>query len=397
MAALRLADDISSASDLKVMEGKYRAAAQIGMRLQCEQATFGIVAQAIFVCDHEVAVPLPAPTSHTAAKLVQVGDPKTVSTVYDHRIGMGHVDTRLDDGGREQDIIFAVLELEHLIFGLLGGDLRVQYGDAEFGEDLKQRFSLLFDPGNGVEDVEDLPATAKLPEDRLLDHLLIVTLDEGTHPLTLGRRRKDLGEALDLAERHIERARDRGGGHAQQMHIDTHLFERLLLLHTELMLLVDHHQRKVFELRFKQRMGTYHHIDTAVRQTCKHVTFLFGSGEAVELGDRDPLIIETLFEAFVVLGTQQCRGCDHHRLIAVLDSYKHTVHRYFGLPKAHIGTQKPVHHPAALHIVQHLEDGTLLILRMDKARFGHEDRMLFGDFQDDPFFEVTLGREVDDL
>ena len=45
------------------------------------------------------------------------------------------------------------------------------------------------------------------------------------------------------------------------MGIDTHLFERFFLLHTELVLFVNDYKGEVFELRLEQCMGTYYHID----------------------------------------------------------------------------------------------------------------------------------------
>ncbi len=68
---------------------------------------------------------------------------------------------------------------------------------------------------------------------------------------------------LQVAEDgHRHRARNRGGGHDQQVRppVPRLIAQRIALLHAEPMLLVDHHQAEVGELHllFEQRVGADH-------------------------------------------------------------------------------------------------------------------------------------------
>ena len=156
MPALRFPDDVPAPAYLKVMEGQGRTGAEIGVRFERDEPLFGIVSQPLLVGYHEVAVPFPASAPDTPPELMQVGDTEVVRTIHDHRIGMGHMNARLDNGGGEQYIILPVLELQHLIFRLFGGDLGVQYRHAELRQYLQQLLFLLFYARNGVEHIEDL-------------------------------------------------------------------------------------------------------------------------------------------------------------------------------------------------------------------------------------------------
>ena len=75
--------------------------------------------------EQEVGVRLVLVASHAAPELVQLAQPKTVRTVDDDGVGVGDIEAAFDDGGAEQDIGFAIDELGHYLFKIIGIHLAV--------------------------------------------------------------------------------------------------------------------------------------------------------------------------------------------------------------------------------------------------------------------------------
>jgi hypothetical protein len=68
----------------------------------------------------------------------------------------------------------------------------------------------------------------------------------------------------------FKRARDRGRGQRQQVHVRAQRLQRFLLAHAETLFFVDDDQAEVFELhvRLQQAMGADDHVDLALGQLC---------------------------------------------------------------------------------------------------------------------------------
>src|SRR5205085_9712627 len=96
----------------------------------------------------------------------------------DQRVGRRNVEARLDDGGRQQHVIFPFVEGTHDVFELARGHLTVGDGDFDFRHVL---FEKLPDAGYVLDtrtDVKRLPAPVALAEQRLAHDERIEGRDE---------------------------------------------------------------------------------------------------------------------------------------------------------------------------------------------------------------------------
>ncbi len=82
------------------------------------------------------------------------------------------------------------------------------------------------------------------------------------------RRRGDQRKIAQSAIAMFKRARDRRGGHGQQVDFGAQLFQLLLLAHAEALFLIDDHQAQILELdvRLQQLVRADDDVDLAVGQ-----------------------------------------------------------------------------------------------------------------------------------
>ncbi len=87
-----------------------------------------------------------------------------------------------------------------------------------------------------------------LAQQRLAHHDLVPLHYIGPHRQTIDRRGLDGREFAQARHRHLQRARDRGGGQGEHVHIGTQLLELFLVGHPEALFLVDDDETEILEL-----------------------------------------------------------------------------------------------------------------------------------------------------
>ena len=65
---------------------------------------------------------------------MEVGESEVMGTVDDDRIGIGDIDTILDNSGGEQHVVVVVGEVEDDLFKLIGLHLSVSDGHTSIGD-----------------------------------------------------------------------------------------------------------------------------------------------------------------------------------------------------------------------------------------------------------------------
>jgi hypothetical protein len=140
---------------------------------------------------------------HAAAKLVQVGQAEPVGVVDEHGVGARHVETRLDDGRRDQDVDLAGEEAEHAVLELVLVHLAVAVFHAGLGHDLPHAVGHLADGADAVMDEEDLAVAGEFPQDGLADAGVVPRADLGAHGPAVLRGGRQAGDVADAKERHM--------------------------------------------------------------------------------------------------------------------------------------------------------------------------------------------------
>ena len=210
---------------------------------------------------------------------------------------------------------------------------------------------------------EDLAVAQQLAPDGRGDLLGVVGADEGEHRVPLLGRGQDGGHLPDAGHPHLQRPRDRRGGHGEHVHLGAQPLEVLLVLDAEPLLLVDDHQAEPGEPGFRgeQLVRADDHVHGAVGQAAQG---LVGLRAALEARQRPHLHRErgvALGERGEVLLDQQ-RGRHQHRdLLAVLHRLERGADRDLGLAVADVPADQPVHRHRPLHVALDLVDGAELV------------------------------------
>src|SRR4051794_18308928 len=97
MAALLATEDVARATDLEVGQRDLEPSAQLGRVEDRLQPLSSDVRELAALAVEKVRVGAPRRSTDTAAQLVQLRQPQRVSTVDDDRVGIGNVESGLDD------------------------------------------------------------------------------------------------------------------------------------------------------------------------------------------------------------------------------------------------------------------------------------------------------------
>ena len=190
---------------------------------------------------------------------------------------------------------------------------------------------------------EHLALRAHLLADRLRHHVLPerhqVRLDRGTPR----RRRLDDRQVAHARQRHLQRARDRRGGHREDVDADRELLQPLLGRDAEALFLVDDEQPEVLEgdvlreepvraddeveLSGRQGRAGPSRVSAAVR---KRETISSFAGN----GANRSLIVSKCCAASTVVGARM------RDLLAVHDDLERRPHRHLGLPEADVADEQ---------------------------------------------------------
>src|SRR5690606_1500083 len=116
LAALRLAEVLTGAADLQVMGGQHEARTDFLHRLDGLQAPLRILGQGLQRRHHQVREGAVVRAADATTQLVQLRQSQPVGLVDQDGVGGRHVDAALDDGGAQQDVEAAMVEVDHQLF-----------------------------------------------------------------------------------------------------------------------------------------------------------------------------------------------------------------------------------------------------------------------------------------
>ena len=266
VAGLLLAEQIARTADVEVVRGELEAGAQRLQRLQHGEPALGLRRDLLLRRQREQRIGPQLGATDAAAQLIELGKAEHVGAVHDQRVGVGDIEAGFHDGGRQQDVEFAVVERRHDVLDHGGRHLAVRDRDLHLRHVLVEEILDLGEIVDARHHVERLAAAITLAQQRLADHQGIVRGDEGADREAVDRRRSDDRELAHAGQRQLQRARDRRGRQRQHMHLGAQLLQPLLVGDAKMLLLVDDDEAEVAELDglAEQRMGADNDVDRAV-------------------------------------------------------------------------------------------------------------------------------------
>ena len=315
----------------------------------------------------EVRVGPLAATADATAQLVQLREPEAVGPLDDEGVGVGDVEAGLDDRRAHEDVEPLLPEVEDDLLEAVLAHLPVGHGDAGLGHELADAGRGLLDRRHLVVDEEDLPLAQQLAPDGRGERLLVVGADVGEHRVALLGRGLQRRHLADAGHRHLERARDRGGRHREDVDRGAQRLELLLVLDAEALLLVDDDEPEVLEphLLGQDAVGADDEVDRPRGEAVEHGLGLAVALEARQGAHDDREAGIPLGEGVDVLLDEQGRRAQHGHLLAVLDRLERRPHRDLGLAVADVAADEAVHRHRALHVGLDLVDGAQLVGRLD--------------------------------
>jgi hypothetical protein len=217
-----------------------------------------------------------------AAELVEVGEAEIFGFVDEHGVGVGDIDAGLDDGGGDEDVGLVADELVHDGFELVLVHLAVADDDAGVGDHLADLVGDGFDVVDLVVDEEDLAVAGELALQGLLDARLVVGDDLGDDAAAVGGGRGEVADVADAQERHVEGARDGGGGHGEDVDGEAEFFEAFLVFDAEALFLVDDDEAEVGEddVFGEEAVGADEDVDLSGAGALEDFFHLLGGFEA---------------------------------------------------------------------------------------------------------------------
>ena len=250
MSALAGAEKIAAAAQLQILFGERKA-----VRRALENAE-PLARRVAVRADHQKTPALLAPAPHSAAQLVQLRKPEALGIHDDHDGRVGHVHADLDDGGRDEAVIFVIFERCHdgALFPVLHS--AVQQPEADVGKPLLQFLPQFGDGGHFPLVIVDLgahevclPPLFALPA-HIAEHVLVLVGgdDGGRNGLACERLVGDGGHVQIAVKDERERARDRRCRHDEHVGRLPLFAELVALGDAEAVLLIADAEGKVLEV-----------------------------------------------------------------------------------------------------------------------------------------------------
>ena len=179
---------------------------------------------------------------------MQVRQAEHMGVVYEHGIGIRHIQPALHYRGGYENVVFALHETEHKVFEFRTFHLPVTYCDARIGNKALYHAGHLEYVFYAIVYEKYLSSARQFVLHGIADGLLIERYHLGIYRMAVRRRGGYYGQIARRHKRKLKRARYRCSGKCERIHIFADSLELVFHSHSELMLLVHYQKTQVFEL-----------------------------------------------------------------------------------------------------------------------------------------------------
>ncbi len=348
MAGLFIAQQITAAALVKVVASQLEARPQIVQGLQHLQALLGRQAQRLDRVRGQIGKGPRLRATDPAPDLVKLRQTEHVGPVHHQRIGRRDIDAAFHDGGRNQHIIFPVIEGAHHLLQLGRAHLAVADDELHLRHLLAQETLDIGQVLQARRNIIGLTATVFLAQQCLAHQYRIPRCHIGSHR-----------HLADARQGHLQGARDRRRRQGQQVHIGPKRFQLLLVLDPEVLLFINDDKAQILEpdLFCEDSMGANHNLDRAVLQTRTRLVGLFGCDHARQVTHRHRPARKPLREGLEMLTGQKRGRADNRHLLTAHGHNEGRPQCHLGLAETDIATDQAIHRRTLAKVLQHIANG----------------------------------------
>ena len=335
-----------------------------------------------------------------AADLVELGESEAVGAFDDEGVAVGDVDAGFDDGGADEDVVFAGDELGHDFFEGEGGHLSMTDGDAELGVLFAEFVCDGFDGLDAVVEVEDLSATVDFGLDGVFNGVGVVALDDGFDGSTVGGGCFDDAHGACAGEGEVEGAWDGGGAEGKDIDGGAEFFEAFFVFDAEALFFVDDEEAEVFEVDVlaEESVGTDDAVDATGGEFGEVFQDFSVGEEATDLCDGYGVGRQAFAKGVVVLLAEYGGGNEDGGLFAGEDGFEDGSDGDFGFTESDVAANESIHGSGGFHVCFGGFDGGELVggffEREGRFKFFLPE-MIFG--EGEAFGLVAGGVEAEEL
>ena len=163
----------------------------------------------------------------------------------DHGVGIGNIQSCLNDGSGDQHVDLTVDEAVHDLFKLMFMHLAMGKCHVCLRYQLCHAVGDLIYIVDPVIDVIDLTAPGNFPADRLTYHLLIIFHDIGLNRGSVHGSLFQNAHVTDPYKTHVKSSWNGSGCQGEHIHILLQALDLLLMCHTEALLLIHYEESKI--------------------------------------------------------------------------------------------------------------------------------------------------------
>lgn len=208
------------------------------------------------------------PAADPPAQLVELRQAEHVGAVDDDRVDRWQIEPGLDDVGRQQHVVTALIEGANGAFEFTRRHAAVGGDDFDLGHQLGEDLRDVVQELNPRRDIEGLAAAIALAQDRLADNDGIEVGDERTDGQAIDRRGRDQAHLAHAGERQLQRPRDRCRGERQDVNVALQPLQTLLVSDAKVLLLIDDDEAEIAkgDVLGQERVGADDDVDGALTQ-----------------------------------------------------------------------------------------------------------------------------------
>ena len=352
VAALLGTEEVTGAPEFEVAHCDAEAGAELVVLFEGVEAFVGLIDEGGVAVEKEVGVGLAFEAPNASADLVELREPEAVGAFDDEGVAVGDIDAGFDDGGTDEDVVFARHESRHDFLEGEGGHLPVPDCDPEFGVHFANRIGDCFDGLDAVVEVEDLPAPVDFGTDCVFNDGGVVALDDGFDGPAIGGRGFDDGHGARPRKGEVEGARDGGGAQGEDIDRGAEFLEAFLVFDAEALFLVDHEEAEVFEMNVltEKAVGSDDAVDAPCGEFGEEFTDFAVGDKAADLRDRDGIGCHAFAEGVEVLLAEDGGGDEDRRLFPGEDCFEDGADRDLGFAEADVAADKAIHGARQFHV-----------------------------------------------